>query len=153
MGQWINLTTVRGDIILKPTDDKQSVVDVQSVGDLNRLLLENDFIYAMKPMSPKASPRLIKVSDNGDEEYFTDEEEQQAALGIPPMDPSGNPYMIKRDPESVRISYTAIGSVFNSDHIVVNVRQVISACLMNNQSELDEVSKQVYAQKEEIINA
>ena len=88
MGQWINLTTVRGDIILKPTDDKQSVVDVQSVGDLNRLLLENDFIYAMKPMSPKASPRLIKVSDNGDEEYFTDEEEQQAALGIPPMDPS-----------------------------------------------------------------
>ena len=61
--------------------------------------------------------------------------------------------MIKRDPESVRISYTAVGSVFNSDHIIINVSQIVSACLMNNQSELDDVSKQVYAQKEEIINA
>lgn len=153
MGQWVNLTTIRGDIILKPTDEDQTVINVQSVGDLNRLLLENDFIYATKPMSPKASPRLIKVDSDGKEEYFTDEEEQQAALGIPPMDSTGNPYMIKRDPESVRISYTAIGSVFNSDHIIINVSQIVSACLMNNQSELDEVSQQVYAQKEEIINA
>ena len=153
MGQWVNLTTIRGDIILKPTDENQNVINVQSVGDLNQLLLENSFIYAMKPMNPQTNPRLLKVAKDGKEEYFTDEEEKQAALGIPPMDSTGDPYMIKRDPESVRISYTAMGSVFNSDHIIINVNQVISACLMDNQSELDDVSNQIYAQREEIINA
>jgi len=89
VGQWVNLTTIRGDIILKPTDEDQAVINVQSVGDLNQLLSENDFIYATKPMSPKASPRLIKVDSDGKEEYFTDEEEQQACTDGAQVDDRG----------------------------------------------------------------
>ena len=53
--------------------------------------------------------------------------------------------MIKRDSESMRISYTGVGSVFNSKNIVINSNQIISACLMVNQEELDNISRQVYS--------
>jgi len=145
MSQWISLTTIRGDIILKPTDASGNIRDVQSVEDLKQLLSESNFIYALEPMSPKATPRLIKISPDGTEEHFTEEEEEQAALGVPPMDKNGEPYMIKRDSESMRISYTGVGSVFNSRNIIINSSQIISACLMTNQEELDSISRQVYS--------
>jgi hypothetical protein len=145
MSEWINLTTIRGDIILKLVDESGNIKDVQNVEDLKQLLSESNFIYALEPMSPKATPRLIKVGPDGAEEHFTEEEEEQAALGVPPLDKNGEPYMIKRDSESMRISYTGVGSVFNSKNIVINSNQIISACLMVNQEELDNISRQVYS--------
>ncbi len=144
MAKWVNLTTMRGDIVAKVTDHLGNSLDVDTVADLKQILVDHSFIFASKPMSPKATQRLIKVYEDGTEEHFTEEEEIQASMGLPPAD-NGKRYMIKKDPDSVRISYTGVGSIFNSKNIVVNASQVVSACIMENQEELDEISQQVYA--------
>lgn len=144
MAKWVNLTTMRGDIVAKVTDHLGNPLDVDTVADLKQILVDHSFIFASKPMSPKATQRLIKVYEDGTEEHFTEEEEIQASMGLPPTD-NGKRYMIKKDPDSVRISYTGVGSIFNSKNIVVNASQVVSACIMENQEELDEISQQVYA--------
>jgi len=95
-------------------------------------------------MSPKATPRLVKVYEDGSENHFTEAEEAQAAMGLPPAE-EGKPFMIKKDPDSMRITYTGVGSIFNAKNIVVNATQIVSACVMDNQEELDEISQQVYA--------
>jgi hypothetical protein len=53
--------------------------------------------------------------------------------------------MIKKDPDSMRITYTGVGSIFNARDILINSAQVVSACIMDNQEELDNVSTQVYS--------
>ncbi len=144
MAKWVNLTTMRGDIIAKITDHLGNPLDVDTVADMKQILVDHSFIFASKPMSPKATQRLIKVYEDGTEEHFTEEEEIQASMGLPPTNTSKK-YMIKKDPESVRISYTGVGSIFNSKNIIINASQVVSACIMENQEELDEISQQVYA--------
>lgn len=144
MAKWVNLTTMRGDIVAKITDHLENPLDVDTVADLKQILVDHSFIFALKPMSPKATPRLIKVYEDGIETPFTEEEEAQAALGIPPVE-TKKQYMIKKDPDSMRITYTGVGSIFNATNIVVNASQVVSACIMDNQKELDEISGQVYA--------
>ena len=144
MAKWVNLTTMRGDIIAKITDHLGNPLDVDTVADIKQILVDHSFIFASKPMSPKATPRLVKVYEDGTEEHFTEAEEAQAALGLPPAEGS-KPYMIKKDPDSMRITYTGVGSIFNAKNIVINAAQVVSACVMDNQEELDEISQQVYA--------
>ena len=144
MAKWVNLTTMRGDIIAKVTDHLGNHLDVETVADLKQILVDHSFIFASKPMSPKATPRLVKVYEDGSEEHFSEEEEAQAALGLPPAEGS-KPYMIKKDPDSMRITYTGVGSIFNAKNIVINAAQIVSACVMDNQEELDEISQQVYA--------
>lgn len=143
MAKWVNLTTMRGDIIAKVTDHLGNHLDVETVADLKQILVDHSFIFASKPMSPKASPRLVKVYEDGSEEHFTEEEEAQAALGLPPAE-GDKRYMIRKDPDSMRITYTGVGSIFNAKNIVINATQVVSACVMDNQEELDEISEQVY---------
>ena len=143
MAKWVNLTTMRGDIIAKITDHLGNHLDVETVADLKQILVDHSFIFASKPMSPKASPRLVKVYEDGSEEHFTEEEEAQAALGLPPAEEDKR-YMIRKDPDSMRITYTGVGSIFNAKNIVINATQVVSACVMDNQEELDEISEQVY---------
>ena len=143
MAKWVNLTTMRGDIIAKITDHLGNHLDVETVADLKQILVDHSFIFASKPMSPKASPRLVKVYEDGSEEHFTEEEEAQAALGLPPAE-GDKRYMIRKDPDSMRITYTGVGSIFNAKNIVINATQVVSACVMDNQEELDEISEQVY---------
>ena len=144
MAKWVNLTTTRGDIVAKITDHLGNHLDVDSVADLKQILVDHSFIFASKPMSPKATPRLVKVYEDSTEEHFTDEEEAQAAMGLPPAE-NGKPYMIKKDPDSMRVIYTGVGSIFNAKNIVINAAQVVSACVMDNQEELDQISDQVYA--------
>ena len=143
MAKWVNLTTMRGDIIAKITDHLGNPLDVDTVADLKQILVDHSFIFASKPMSPKATPRLVKVYEDGNEDHFTEEEEAQAALGLPPLE-TDKQYMIRKDPDSMRITYTGVGSIFNATNIVVNATQVVSACVMDNQEELDEISEQVY---------
>ena len=144
MAKWVNLTTMRGDIIAKITDHLGNPLDVDTVADLKQILVDHSFIFASKPMSPKATPRLVKVYEDGSEDHFTETEEAQAAMGLPPAE-EGKPFMIKKDPDSMRITYTGVGSIFNAKNIIVNAAQIVSACVMDNQEELDEISEQVYA--------
>ena len=144
MAKWVNLTTMRGDIIAKITDHLGNPLDVDTVADLKQILVDHSFIFASKPMSPKATPRLVKVYEDGSEEHFSEEEEAQAALGLPPAEEDRR-YMIKKDPDSMRITYTGVGSIFNAKNIIINAAQVVSACVMDNQEELDGISEQVYA--------
>ena len=144
MAKWVNLTTMRGDIIAKITDHLGNPLDVDTVADMKQILVDHSFIFASKPMSPKATPRLVKVYEDGSEEHFSEEEEAQAALGLPPAEEDRR-YMIKKDPDSMRITYTGVGSIFNAKNIIINAAQVVSACVMDNQEELDGISEQVYA--------
>ena len=135
---------MRGDIIAKITDHLGNPLDVDTVADMKQILVDHSFIFASKPMSPKATPRLVKVYEDGSEEHFSEEEEAQAALGLPPAEEDRR-YMIKKDPDSMRITYTGVGSIFNAKNIIINAAQVVSACVMDNQEELDGISEQVYA--------
>ena len=144
MAKWVSLTTIRGDIIAKMTDQLGNPLDVDTVADIKQILVDQSFIFALKPMSPKATPRLVKVYEDGTEEHFTEHEESQAAMGLPPAE-NDRPYMIKKDPDSMRITYTGVGSTFNAKNIVINASQIVSACVMDNQDELNEISNQIYS--------
>ena len=144
MTKWVNLTTVRGDIIGKVVDHLGNPLDVETVADMKQILVDHNFIFVWKPISPKASPRLIKVYEDGTEEHFTEEEEEQAALGLPPID-NGKQYMIKRDANSMRISYTSINSVFKTTQIVISTSQIVSASILEDEKQFEEIANQVHA--------
>lgn len=144
---WFNLATTRGDIIGR-------IDGVTDMTELRTMLSSIPFVIVNHPMSPKTSPRILKMCDVcNTHDTLTEEEEKLAQAGKMPACNSCNNQKVTLAPDAstMKITYTSLGTLFDNDKLIVGTSQVAHACVIANQTELDQVQKELYDKTGNVI--